>query len=88
LRHLWDRVDADLARRFAGHAPAGVHLLAVTSDVLTRADDYRVERLGSLDAIHLAGADRYRAAVTDFVTYDRELGAAAARLGLRVVAPD
>jgi predicted nucleic acid-binding protein len=84
---LRDRVDADRAGRYAGHALAGVHLLAVTSDVLARANAYRVQRLGSLDAIHLASADRYRAELTEFVTYDRELTAAATRLGLRVVAP-
>jgi hypothetical protein len=55
--------------------------------VLGRADAYQVQRLGSLDAIHLAGADRCRAELTGFVTYDRELTAAATRLGPRLVAP-
>ncbi len=48
---------------------------------------YRVPRLGSLDAIHLASADPFRAELTGFVTYDHELAKAAADLGFPVVAP-
>jgi hypothetical protein len=40
-----------------------------------------------LDAIHLATADPFLADVTDFVTYDVELAAAAKELGFPVAAP-
>jgi predicted nucleic acid-binding protein len=80
-------IDAAHADSFADRALVGVHLLAVTSDVLVRANAYEMRRLGSLDAIHLASADRYRTELTDFVTYDRELTAAAADLGLPVLSP-
>jgi hypothetical protein len=40
-----------------------------------------------LDAIHLATADPFLTELTDFVTYDGELAAAATELGLPVTAP-
>jgi uncharacterized protein len=82
-----DGLGAAQAESSADQALAGVHLLAVTNDVMIRANGYGMRRLGSLDAIHLASADRYRAELTDFVTYDEELAAAAANLGLAVLAP-
>jgi uncharacterized protein len=84
---LREGVDPNPADSYAGLALTGVHLIAVTSDVLTRAHGYSVRRLRSLDAIHLASADRFRTELTDFVTYDRELTAAATDLGLPVCAP-
>jgi predicted nucleic acid-binding protein len=84
---LRDGVDAERAKRYAGHALADVSLLEITGGVLARANGYLVQRLGSLDAIHLASAEHYRPELTEFVTYDRELAVAAERLGLRVVAP-
>jgi len=48
---------------------------------------YGIRKLGSLDAIHLASADPFRPELTGFVTYDGELAAAAAELGIPVVAP-
>lgn len=44
-----------------------------------------LERLRANDAIHLATA--VRLGVDEMITYDAELAAAAARLGLRVVTP-
>jgi hypothetical protein len=65
----------------------GLFLVDVTSTVLTRARSYGIQRLGSLDAIHLATADPFLTELTGFVTYDAELAAAASELGLLVVAP-
>jgi uncharacterized protein len=59
----------------------------VTSTVLTRARAYGIRRLGSLGAVHLATADPFLTELTDFVTYDTELAAAAAELGLPTTAP-
>jgi predicted nucleic acid-binding protein len=72
---------------FTGLALRGIYLVDVTSTVLARAAAYRVRRLGSLDAIHLSTADPFRAELTDFVTYDHELAAAATDLGFPVNAP-
>lgn len=55
--------------------------------VLSRAMSYRLTRLGSLDAIHPASADPFRAELSAFVTYDQELAKAAADLGFPVAAP-
>jgi hypothetical protein len=55
---------------------------------MDRARSYQVAKLGSLDAIHLATADPFRTELTDFVTYDRELNAAATDLGFPVTAPE
>jgi hypothetical protein len=72
---------------FAGQALRGVYLADLSGTVLARAGAYRVAELGSLDAIHLASADPFRAELTDFVTYDHELPAAARDLGFLVSAP-
>jgi hypothetical protein len=48
---------------------------------------YQTPRLGSLDAIHLASADPFRADLSEFVTYDKELTLAAEELGFPVLAP-
>ncbi|WP_207386484.1 hypothetical protein [Protofrankia symbiont of Coriaria ruscifolia] len=57
------RAGADHQRvpYFTAQALRGVYLVGVTSTVLARAISYRVPRLGSLEAIHLAGADPFRA---------------------------
>ncbi len=80
-------VDTQRVPYVAGQAVRGLYLLDVTSTVLTRARSYGIRRLGSLDAIHLATADPFLAELTGFVTYDVELTAAAAEIGLPVVAP-
>ena len=71
----------------ADQAMRGLFLVDVTSTVLTRARSYGIRRLGSLDAIHLATADPFLPELTGFVTYDSELAAAAAELGLPAIAP-
>lgn len=80
-------VDQQRVPYLTGQALRGLYLADLTSTVLGRAMAYRVRRLGSLDAIHLATADPFRAELTEFVTYDRELFGAAADLGLPVSAP-
>lgn len=81
------RVDHQRVPYFAGQALKGLYLIDVTTTVLARAMAYRVSRLGSLDAIHLASADPFRPELTEFVTYDQELAAAANDLGFPVSAP-
>jgi predicted nucleic acid-binding protein len=80
-------VDHQRVPYVVGQAVRGLYLVDVTSTVLTRARSYGIQRLGSLDAIHLATADPFLAEITDFVTYDAELAAAASELGLPVAAP-
>jgi uncharacterized protein len=80
-------VDPERIPYLAAQAVRGIYLLDVTSTVLARAAAYRTRRLGSLDAIHLASADPFRADLTRLVTYDVELAAAAAELGFPVDAP-
>ena len=80
-------VDHQRVPYVVGQAVRGLFLVDVTSTVLTRARSYGIQRLGSLDAIHLATADPFLAEVTGFVTYAAELAAAAEQLGLPVAAP-
>lgn len=80
-------VDHQRVPYVVGQAVRGLYLVDVTSTVLTRARSYGIRRLGSLDAIHLATADPFLADVTNFVTYDAELAAAASELGLPVATP-
>jgi predicted nucleic acid-binding protein len=80
-------VDRQRVPYVAGQAMRGLFLVDVTSTVLARARSYGIRRLGSLDAIHLATADPFLAEVTEFVTYDAELSAAAQELGFPVAAP-
>jgi uncharacterized protein len=80
-------VDHQRVPYVVGQAVRGLYLVDVTSTVLARARAYGIQRLGSLDAIHLATADPFLAEITNFVTYDGELAAAATELGLPVTAP-
>jgi uncharacterized protein len=80
-------VDHQRVPYFVGQTVKGLYLADLTSVVLERAAAYRVQRLGSLDSIHLATADPFRNELTAFVTYDRELAKAAADLGFPVEAP-
>ena len=80
-------VDHQRVPYVVGQAVRGLFLVDVTSTVLARARSYGMRRLGSLDAIHLATADPFLTELTDFVTYDGELAAAATELGLPVTAP-
>lgn len=80
-------VDRQRVPYVVGQAVRGLFLVDVTSTVLTRARSYGIQRLGSLDAIHLATADPFLAEVTAFVTYDGELASAAAEVGFSIAAP-
>jgi uncharacterized protein len=80
-------VQHDRVPYVVGQALRGVYLVDVTSTVLTRARSYGIRRLGSLDAIHLATADPFVPELTGLVTYDVELAAASAELGIAVIAP-
>lgn len=80
-------VDHQRVPYVTGQALRGVYLVDLTSTVLARAMAYRVPRLGSLDAIHLASAEPFRTELTEFVTYDHELSKAAADLGFPVAGP-
>jgi predicted nucleic acid-binding protein len=80
-------VDHQRVSYFAGQALKGVYLVDLTSTVLARAMAYRTPKLGSLDAIHLSSAEPFRPELSDFVTYDQELGKVAADLGFPVNAP-
>ena len=83
------RAGADPTRvpYYAGQAVRGITVIDLTRPVLARARAYETTKLGSLDAIHLATADPLRAELTNFVTYDGELAAAARDLGFAVGAP-
>ena len=80
-------IDHQRVPYVTGQALRGIYLIDLTSTVLARAMAYRVPRLGSLDAIHLASADPFRTELTEFVTYDHELTKAAADLGFPVASP-
>lgn len=80
-------VNHQQVQYFAGQAVRGVYLVDLSTTVLARAMAYRTPRLGSLDAIHLASAEPFRADLTEFVTYDKELSGAAGELGFPVSAP-
>jgi predicted nucleic acid-binding protein len=80
-------VSHDRVPYVVGQALRGLYLVDVTSTVLARARAYGIRRLGSLDAIHLATADPFLPELTHLVTYDVELAAASAELGIAVIAP-
>lgn len=79
--------DHTRVQYYVGQALRGVNVVDLSSTVLDRARSYQVRKLGSPDAIHLATADPFRSELTDFVTYDAELTAAATDLGFPVAAP-
>ena len=81
-------VDHTRVPYFVGQAVRGVYVVDLSSTVLDRARSYQAAKLGSLDAIHLATAEPFRTELTDFVTYDGELTAAATDLGFPVTAPE
>ncbi|TDD25599.1 PIN domain-containing protein [Kribbella turkmenica] len=80
-------VDHQRVPYFTGQAVRGIYLVDLSTTVFARAMAYRTNRLGSLDAIHLASAEPFRADLTEFVTYDKELTSAAEELGFPVLAP-
>jgi predicted nucleic acid-binding protein len=80
-------VDHQRVPFFVGQAVRGIYLADVTTTVMARAAAYRTQRLGTLDALHLASADPFRQDITEFVTYDQELARAAEELGFPVSTP-
>ena len=62
-------------------------VLGLDDELLDRAASIEPSTLRSLDAIHLAAAQTLGSALTEIVTYDDRLAAAAAPLGLAAVAP-
>ena len=69
------------------HALARVDLVRVNDRVLTLAGSLQPAELRSLDAIHLATADRLGADLGVIVTYDERMTVAARSLGYKVSAP-
>ena len=63
-------------------------LVRVNDRVLNLAGALQPPELRSLDAIHLATAERLREEIGDFIVYDERLAAAARQLGYRVLAPE
>jgi predicted nucleic acid-binding protein len=62
-------------------------LVRLNDRVLDRAGEMAPDTLRSLDAIHLATAERLGSDLGGLVTYDDRLAHAARRLGLRVSSP-
>ena len=85
LRALLPGGEAALAR--GREVLAQLDLVRVTDRVLDAAGALLPVELRSLDAIHLATAQRLGSDLGPFVTYDDRLAEAARRLGLRVTAP-
>jgi hypothetical protein len=66
---------------------ARVDLLRINDRILDAAGLLEPHELRSLDAIHLASAEQFGAALRTLVTYDDRLASAAAARGIRVVRP-
>ncbi len=64
-----------------------VHLIRLDDSLLDTAAALDARVLRSLDAIHLAAAQRVAADLQALVTYDQRMAAAAAVLGFVVQAP-
>ncbi|CAN5116912.1 type II toxin-antitoxin system VapC family toxin [soil metagenome] len=64
-----------------------IDLIAVDEPVLTTAADLADERLGSLDAVHVAAALSLDDDLAELITYDRRMVSAAEGLGLPVISP-
>jgi predicted nucleic acid-binding protein len=64
---------------------SSVMLIRISDPILRRAAGLSSAELRTLDAVHLATAERV--GVTEILTYDRRLSAAAEQLGLRVASP-
>jgi len=88
------RVEVTRAAHRTGLAPStaqmllrDVTLVRLDPATLSRAAALSPPGLGTLDAIHLATALAIGPALEAFITYDRQLGRAAAAAGLRAEAP-
>lgn len=69
------------------NALKGVDQILLDDDVLTRAAAFETQKLGTVDAIHLASAEPLTEELDGFVTYDKELAAAVADIGIPHQAP-
>jgi uncharacterized protein len=102
LRSHRDRISCSLARTEVPRAvrhlgPAAVrrarlvldrvHLIRLDDSLLDAAATFDARVLRSLDAIHLAAAQRAAADLDVLVTYDARMAEAAAALGFAVQAP-
>jgi predicted nucleic acid-binding protein len=76
-----DRLDA------AGQWLESAAAIELDARVRAEAANLAPRELGTLDAIHLASAVSVRELLDEFVTYDRQLAAAARTAGLIVVSP-
>jgi len=70
-----------------GEVMGQVHMVRPEERVLRLASELEPSRLRSLDSMHLASALSLGEAIDVFITYDRQLGAAARASGLVVEAP-
>jgi predicted nucleic acid-binding protein len=80
------RHEGDAAIRLASVILVELDNVTMTFDLLDAAGALPFP-LKTLDAIHLASAMRFRGDLEAFVTYDKQLAAAAHDAGLPVVAP-
>jgi uncharacterized protein len=76
-----------LSRQDVEAALAGFHLLHVTNAILEQAGWMTGDRLGTLDAIHLASAMSLGLPDLQFISYDEGVIAAARAARLRVAQP-
>jgi uncharacterized protein len=76
-----------VAVRRAREVLLDTYLISLDDDLLASAAQLASASLRSLDAIHVAAAQRVRERLAAFVTYDQRMGRAAADLGLIVAAP-
>ena len=80
-------VDRQRVPFLVGNTLTGIDQIILSDDVLARAAGFEVQRLGTLDAIHLATAVPLHRELDGFVTYDKELTDAVTALGLPHLAP-
>ncbi|MFJ9380271.1 type II toxin-antitoxin system VapC family toxin [Streptomyces sp. NPDC101455] len=80
-------VDRQRVPFLVGNTLTGIDQIVLSDDVLARAAGFEVQRLGTLDAIHLATAAPLHRELDGFVTYDKELADAVTALGLPHLAP-
>ena len=88
VRRALTRVSATARQRStADKLLDAVITISITDDLLDAAGRLPDAGLRSLDAIHLATALHLGSGLSEFVTYDRRLLAAAERAGLATAAP-
>jgi predicted nucleic acid-binding protein len=80
-------VDRQRVPFLVGNTLTGIDQIILSDDILARAAGFEVQRLGTLDAIHLATAAPLHRELDGFVTYGKELTGAVKALGLSHLAP-